>query len=272
MKGWLGWTLLGAVALTVFQVVVGGLVVPATPAPPGVVPWWLLSNLLVAAVAAWLVRRSAAPRPLRMVLLFLVFFGIPANYLAELFIFDLGVPRTMLLRWYLQDLIVGAVVATLLGWPRAAPAAAARRAGRAAGAWLARIGAGVVAYIVAYVTAGLAIYPWIADAYVGRPMPTFPVMVLMQVFRGLGFLAVAWAIVRLTEGTRWQVALRVGVTLSIVGGIAPLIVPNALLPNVVRYAHIVEVGISNFLFGLFAGWLLAPPPSSAETEHGRFAA
>ena len=97
-------------------------------------------------------------------------------------------------------------------------------------------------------------------------------MVLMQVFRGLGFLAVAWAIVRLTQGTRWQVALRVGLTLSIVGGIAPLIVPNAFLPTVVRYAHIVEVGVSNFLFGLFAGWLLAPPPSSAESEHGRFAA
>ncbi|PYQ53161.1 MAG: hypothetical protein DMF78_09635 [Acidobacteria bacterium] len=272
MKGWLGWTLLGAVALTVLQVVVGGLLMPATPAPPGVVPWWLLSNLLVAAVAARLARRSAAPRPLRMAMLFLVLFGIPANYLAETFIFDIGASRSMVLRWYLQDLIVGAVVAALLGWRRAAQAAAARPAGRAAGAWLARIGAGVVAYIVAYVTAGLAIYPWIADHYIGRRIPTFPVMVLMQVFRGLGFLAVAWAIVRLTQGTRWQVALRVGLTLSIVGGIAPLIVPNAFLPTVVRYAHIVEVGVSNFLFGLFAGWLLAPPPSSAESEHGRFAA
>jgi hypothetical protein len=55
---------------------------------------------------------------------------------------------------------------------------------------------------------------------------------------GLGFLGVAWAIAPLTDGTRWQAAVRVGVTLSIVGGIAPLIVPNAYLPDGVRHAHI----------------------------------
>ena len=272
MKGWLGWTLLGAVALTVLQAVVGGLLVPAMPEPPGVLPWWLLSNLLIVAVAVWLARLSPATRPQRIGMLFVVLFGIPANYLAELFIFDLGIPRATLWRFYLQDLIVYAAVAALIGWPRADQRAPVPRAARPAGSWLVRIALGVAAYIVAYITAGLAIYPWIADHYAGRHLPGFSVIVPMQAARGLGYLAVAWAIARVTRGTRWQAGVRVGATLSIVGGIAPLIVPNTYLPAFVRHAHILETGISNFLFGLFVGWLLAPPPASTETERGRFAA
>ena len=272
MKGWFAWTLLGAVVLSFLQAVTGALLMPAQPAPPGALPWWLASNLLVASIGAWLARRSPAPRPLRMALVFVVLFGIPANSLAELFLFDLGIPHALVLRWYVQDLIVSAAVAAVLGWPRAAQGTARRPPTGSRAEWLARVAAGAAAYVVAYLTAGRAIYPWIAFFYESRHLPGLAAIVPFQVLRGLGFLAVAWAIVRLTDGTRWHVAVRVGVTLSIVGGVAPLLVPNPYMPAFVRYAHMVETGTSNLLFGLFVGWLLAPTPSSTQTEHGRFAA
>jgi hypothetical protein len=41
-------------------------------------------------------------------------------------------------------------------------------------------------------------------------------------------------------------------------GLAPLLVPNPLMPDAIRYAHMVEVVCSNLVFGGIAGWLLSP--------------
>jgi hypothetical protein len=41
------------------------------------------------------------------------------------------------------------------------------------------------------------------------------------------------------------------------GGIAPLIQPNELMPLYIRIGHSFEVGISNFAFGLVLGLLLS---------------
>ena len=49
-----------------------------------------------------------------------------------------------------------------------------------------------------------------------------------------------------------------GLLLSVLGGVAPLLLPNAYLPDVVRLAHLAEVAVSNFVFGLLAAWWLWP--------------
>lgn len=43
---------------------------------------------------------------------------------------------------------------------------------------------------------------------------------------------------------------------SIIGGIAPLILPGSEMPAYIRIGHSFEVGISNFLYGLLLGYLL----------------
>ena len=48
----------------------------------------------------------------------------------------------------------------------------------------------------------------------------------------------------------------IGLTFSVLGGIAPLIIPSDLMPVNIRWAHGIEVGISNFIFGMIAGRLL----------------
>jgi hypothetical protein len=196
-------------------------------------------------------------------------FGIPANYLAELFLFDLGIAPATLARIYASQLLSSAVVATVVGfWPGAA---LDRRApsSRSAAAWAGRIALGVLAYEVAYFTAGLAVYPFVADAYAGRPMPTLGMIALLQMVRGLGFVGVVAALERALRATRAQVAVAAGLTLSIVGGIAPLIVPSTVLSDALRHAHLVEVGISNFLFGAFVGWLLAESSDPQTAEERR---
>jgi hypothetical protein len=47
-----------------------------------------------------------------------------------------------------------------------------------------------------------------------------------------------------------------GTALSIFGGLG-LIVPNPFMPDFIRWPHLVEVGVSNFVYGCFVGWLLS---------------
>jgi hypothetical protein len=84
----------------------------------------------------------------------------------------------------------------------------------------------------------------------------------MQVVRGFVLTGIVVVLVRVVRGSRRKLAVLAGATLSIVGGISPLLLPNPYLPDSVRLVHLAEVGVSNFLFGLPAGWLVGSPASS----------
>jgi hypothetical protein len=113
----------------------------------------------------------------------------------------------------------------------------------------------------------MAAFPFVRDFYEARPMPPMGAVVAWQIFRGLVFCGIVTMIVRQVRAQRLGAAVVAGLALSVLGGIAPLIIPNPYLPDHVRYAHLPEVGVSNFLFGLLAGWLLSAPrrePAVAE--------
>jgi len=50
-------------------------------------------------------------------------------------------------------------------------------------------------------------------------------------------------------------ALLFGSVIAILGGVKPLIVPNQMLPPNIRYIHMLEVVISNFLYGIIICFL-----------------
>jgi len=121
-------------------------------------------------------------------------------------------------------------------------------------------------YVLCYFTAGQFIAWQSPDvrtyyAHVGQ---IDLALVMMQFGRGLGWAALAWL---LSRGTQWRpvpIALLCGLALS--GLMIPLLLfPNPYMPWPVRAVHIVEVGVSNFAFGVLAGCLLklpaAPQPS-----------
>jgi len=119
-----------------------------------------------------------------------------------------------------------------------------------------------LAYVVAYFVAGMLIIPYVQSFYATRKLPGPLALLSMQVVRGLVFTALVVLLVRTVRGSRRGVAALAGATLSIVGGISPLLLPNPYLPDAVRLVHLGEVGVSNFLFGLLAGWLLGSPAAS----------
>jgi len=86
---------------------------------------------------------------------------------------------------------------------------------------------------------------------------------LIELARGiLMTLAVLPAIYALRM-RRWPAAIAIGALLWIVGGAAPLLVPNALMVPTQRYIHIVEILTQNAALGITAVLLLRPARRSS---------
>ena len=93
----------------------------------------------------------------------------------------------------------------------------------------------------------------------------FELIFQTQLLRGLIFTGIAILILRTTDLPKLKAALLIGVVFSVMGGIAPLIPPNELMPANIRLAHGFEVGISNFVYGLLAGFILVQKGSDAQS-------
>jgi hypothetical protein len=109
------------------------------------------------------------------------------------------------------------------------------------------------------------VWPFIADYYQARPMPSFGPVLALQVFRGLAFGGIVLLIVQACDGSRLERALVAGLTLAILGGVAPLVMPNPLMPVSIRMAHLFEVVPSIFTFGAVLALALTRAPRVAAT-------
>ncbi|HEY2930414.1 MAG TPA: hypothetical protein VGK99_01610 [Acidobacteriota bacterium] len=127
---------------------------------------------------------------------------------------------------------------------------------RLADNWQLRVPMAAFCYVVLYFAAGITIFPYVRHFYAGRPIPSGGVVILTQFVRGLVYAAVMLPFTRWMSGQRWRAGWMLGLCLSVLGGIAPLLPPNEYLPADLRLVHAVEIGVSNFLFGVITALLL----------------
>jgi hypothetical protein len=125
-------------------------------------------------------------------------------------------------------------------------------------AWLSMLPIGAFLYFIIYLIAGICVRPFIISFYSGRPLPSLGELFAIQFFRGLLYIAIVVPFARRMAGHRSHAGVVLGLCYSILGGIAPLLLPNAFMPVAIRIAHSMEVGISNFIFGLVVACLLVP--------------
>jgi hypothetical protein len=181
------------------------------------------------------------------------------NNLVEGVFFSLDIPRSIILPMIVHTVVSGALFAFVLDRLAAPPATRPGPwAPRPAWSWAARLAASDVAYIVLYFTAGIVVWPHVAHFYSGRPMPDGLSVVLMQIPRGLVFSSIALVLMRFLTVPAAAATLLVAVTLALLGGVAPLIMPNPYMPASIRFPHMVEVVVSNFLFAVVSAALLRP--------------
>lgn len=115
----------------------------------------------------------------------------------------------------------------------------------------------VLGYELLYWVAGTFVWPFVADFYADKPLPSVAFVAALQVPRALIFAAAAWPWLR--TGPR-HAPWVLGIVYAVIAGIAPMLPDNPYMPADVRLAHGIETSVSNFLFGLLVGWLLRPRP------------
>lgn len=119
----------------------------------------------------------------------------------------------------------------------------------------------MLAYQLLYWTAGTLVWPFVADFYADNPPPPFYAVAALQIPRALIFVLAAWLWLR--TGPR-HAPLVLAIVFAVIGAIAPMLPDNPYMPPDVRFAHGIETGASNFLFGLWIAWLMMrPKPPSA---------
>ena len=82
---------------------------------------------------------------------------------------------------------------------------------------------------------------------------------LLPMLQGRMFILLALALTRMLNLPRLSGALAVGVVFTLLTGAAPLLIPNSVFPDTVRWAHFCEVTSSNFVFGAIVAWLWGKP-------------
>ena len=232
------------------------------PLPANAVPWFLFSNLLVALVLCLLAMRS----DWRGVWLALAVAAIPAitmltNYL-EGIVFLTGVTIDWLkevLRTCLVSVLTMPLWPLLFRKPGTTQANFRPLAGRSVQEKLWRFLLADLAYPVLYFVAGMLVFPFVRDFYATQTIPPAGVVFTLQLMvRGPIYLGVCLLMTRMLGLARLPGAIAVAAAFATLNGIAPLIIPTGIFPELVRWAHLIEVTTSNFVFGFIVAWLWGP--------------
>jgi hypothetical protein len=254
---------LAFVGMVVVQFIAGMLVPIKAPSVPHTVEWLLLSNAIIAAaltVAAvrsdwrgWQVGAAIAAVPL----------AITSVDLLEgsVFLTHSSLPWNRLFANAIVSAILIIPVWTLLFGRRERIAEhyhPIQAKGRGERAW--RFALSDFSYLLLYYLAGMIIFPFVKDFYATQHLPSMGTIVALQLLiRGPVFVVVCIALTRMLGLGRLQGAIAVGAVFTLISGVAPLIVPNPVFPDSVRWVHFCEVVSENFVFGAIVAWLWGHP-------------
>ena len=85
-----------------------------------------------------------------------------------------------------------------------------------------------------------------------------------QIFRGLLWVLIALMVFRSTTGSWIRKGIIMGLLLSCLGS-SQLLLPNPIMPEMVRMGHLMETSTSNFLWGFILSWFLAKKSYTEES-------
>jgi hypothetical protein len=262
--------LAGTLLLTLLKVLLDNILgLPADWSSSG---WVLLSNFTVVLVLSYPVLRSSSTGIRLALSVFLLYFGVSYfNTFIEGVFFQLDIPSGEVMRLVLSGFLVALLfspVFVMLMGRMSVPGSGERLpyVERSLAGWIWRLAVADITYFVLYIIAGMIVFPYVREFYATKALPGIGQIFLMQVFRGLVFLGVSLPLTRAMTTPTLHKALSIGLAFSVLGGISLLILPNPYMPENIRMAHLVEVGISNFIFGVLAVYILDQKARPANAE------
>ena len=232
--------------------------------------------LLEATVMTYLILRSRWTGWRLTAAVFLVFYGV-TTFMSQIesAVFLTRLPRGLLPRLFLMGFLIAAPFSALavliLGKRKGGSVEIQRkpRLARPASEWAWKLAVIALAYLILYFTFGYFIawrHPAVLEYYSGIDEGSFwahmrtvlrdtPWLIPFQIVRAMLWVALALPVIAMLKGERRETALAIGLLFAVVMN-ARLLLPNPYMPDPVRMAHLVETASSNFIFGVFIGWLL----------------
>jgi hypothetical protein len=261
------------VALIIAQVIANILIPVRLPAAPDVLPWFLFSTILVAAVLVFLAVRSdwrgwrlaAALSAIPLVL------SISNNLEGKIFLTSFQISWAWVVGTpFIIAALTFPVWLLINGKPRKGSEVNYRPFhSRSTGQWIWRFAVSSLAYACLYFLAGLIVIQYVGDFYATQTLPSTSLIFALQLFvRGPAYVVICLLLVRMLGLSRRTGALAVGLVFTTINGIAPLLIPNGVFPDYVRWAHLYEITGSNLVFCAVVAWLWgeAEPDSKVESQ------
>jgi hypothetical protein len=258
--------LLAWATLAVIQIIMGMLVPLNAPQDANLLAWLLLTNLLVVAVLAFTATRSGWCGWRLALSLFSIPFGIALVNIIEgaVYLTASGLDWRLLLLHEFLVYAAAAPVWTVIFRGTGGPSRSIPSRPFAAHLW--RFAVSDFAYLFLYFLAGMIIFPFVRAYYATQTLPgTTTIISLQLLLRGPVFIVLCVLMLRMLGMRRGAGALALGAAFTILSGVAPLLIPNPVFPDSVRWVHFCEVTSSNFVFGAFVGWIWGqaqPAPQS----------
>jgi hypothetical protein len=215
---------------------------------------------------------------------FLVFYGV-STFMAQIesAVFITRLPAGMLPRLFLMGALFAApfsALAVLILGKRKATDLDVRENSRLVmprNEWVWKLAVIAVVYVILYFTFGYFIAwknPALREYYggidpggfltqMGTVVRDTPWLIPFQILRAMFWTLLALPVVRSLTGPWQETALSIGFLFAVLMS-ALLLLPNPYMPESVRMSHLVETASSNFIFGMFVGWLLTGPHTSAK--------
>ena len=231
---------------------------------------------LNATILTYLILRSRWAGRRLVATVFFVFYGV-TTFMGQIesAVFITRLPPGMLPRLFLMGAVIAAAfspLAVLILGKRTAATVDDQRNSRLvmpASEWAWKLAVIALVYVILYFTFGYFIawrYPEVREYYGGGDEGSFiahmgtvlrdtPWLIPFQVVRAMCWTALALPVIRMLKGEWRETALAIGVVFAVLMN-AQLLLPNPFMPEPVRMAHLVETASSNFIFGVFVGWLL----------------
>lgn len=244
----------------------GGLTSTIAALGAGHFAWWWLSGVILAAALAPVVRFG--PRTMLgqfgVIILLLAIVGSVCT-MAEAVLFfpgqKEGVGRN-LAGGMVMYLIVAAVLTLLAKALKLSESSSLTVERQPFGTKALMVMLSGLAYLVYYLIFGSITYQFFTRQFYPEAEKIVAQLGLwfwvMELARGILMILATLPIIYTLKMRRWPAALVVGTLLWVVGGAAPLLVPNALMTPAQRYIHMAEILTQNMSLGITAVLLLRP--------------
>jgi hypothetical protein len=232
--------------------------------------YFLLNSAIVTFFLAWLVSRIRLSRWSLILLVWLELLVVEfLNNYVEAYFFttrfdDLAFLTQSVASALVSSLISATAAALLLGYGVSGITVSLREylSRRTRGSWVVRIALGSVAYFPIYFFFGMLIAPFVlpyySDSSFGLRIPSFAVIIPVELFRGFVYTLVLLPLLANVVGGRTTKFIALAAMLYIPGGLIALL-GNPELPAPIIPFHGVEILADSIVYGLVLSRILSPP-------------